>query len=429
VQIGPLTYLLLMLVPLVATPAASTAAELQLVSDTILRGFERDLGRGGKVSPVPAYQYLQVDYGSLTTPGISFHGNGWGRMNLGDDAGDGKGELLSAFLQYLPPGRDYQLRAGRQYIFEGVARDSLDGVYAKGFLLPTLSMAAYLGSPTVLDSEGEDRGSDFIYGGKITQSRSGLYDLGISYRHLTNNSERDEESLGSDLALLLPGKVSLLGHSAYNLVTDGWGEHSYELRLPLGDFTLSPFYQRYRYQDFFNSRSNSANPFRFLQGTGNTLTVFGTEAFWYPVEQAEFALRVKNYDYDKRFGSSQFYTLAAAWRWRIFSEIGGELGRMQGHEAVNKYLLGRGYCYWNLSRGFLSGDVMHVRYDRAIYAQKSSWFVSLGGGTRFMDDALTLRLSFDYSSDPYFNRDVRALLRVSYLLDKNPGRSSPGSLL
>src|SRR4051794_23938240 len=84
---GPLTFLLLLMALLLTTPGTSAAAEFRLTSDTLFLGLERDLGNGNKVSPDPAYQYLTVDFGSLTTPGLSFHGNGWGRVNLGDDAG------------------------------------------------------------------------------------------------------------------------------------------------------------------------------------------------------------------------------------------------------------------------------------------------------------------------------------------------------
>ena len=45
-------------------------------------------------------------------------------------------------------------------------------------------------------------------------------------------------------------------------------------------------------------------------------------------------------------------------------------------------------------------------------------FVSFGAGHRFLEDALELRLSGDYSSDPYFDDDWRAMLALQYRFDK-----------
>ena len=404
---------------LLLMPSASPAADLHVTSDTIMRGFDRQTANGKKLSAVPAYEYLQLDYGKLRSTGLSLHASGWGRLNLGDNYNDGNntGELLHAYLQYMSPGRDILVRAGRQYVFEGVARDNIDGIYAKTDLVPAVVLSAYAGSPVTLDSSNGRKG-DLILGGKISHSRPGLYDLGASYKYVADNGRRDEESIGTDLTLLFPGAVYLLGHSAYNMVSGGWKEHSYELRLPLKQFAFQPFFQHFSYADFFNNRNNSANPFRFLQGSDNSLTVAGTEAFWYPSEHQEYVLRFKNYDYDKRFSNSQLYSLLAIWKWNILSEVGAEIGRMQGNDAENSYYLGRGYFFWNISPGFITADLMYVNYDKEIYTKNSSLFTSVGVGTRLFNDALSVKLSFDYSNDPYFDADYRWMLKLNYNLDK-----------
>lgn len=404
---------------LLLPPMTSRAADLLVTSETILRGFDRQVENGKKLSAVPAYEYLQIDYRNIGVSGLSLHANGWGRGNLGDkfNSDDTAGQLLHAYLQYIPASRDYLLRAGRQYIFEGVARDSLDGIYGKAYLTPAVSLSMFAGSPVALDTSNGRQG-DLMFGGKLTYSKPGRYDAGISHKYISDNGSRHEESLGTDVMLQLPGNVSLLGHSALNLMTSDWREHSYELRLPLKQFEFRPFLQYYRYEDYFSKRSNSATPFRFLQGTDNVLTVAGTEAFWYPSEHAECVLKFKNYEYDQRFGGSQLYTLLAIWKWKILSEVGAEFGRMQGSDSENRYYQGRGYFYWNISPGFVTGDVMYVNYDEAIYTKNSSLFTSVGGGVKFLKDTLSVKLSFDYSNDPYFDRDYRWMLKLNYLLDK-----------
>lgn len=404
---------------LALSPVMSRAAELVVASETIVRGFDRQVENGKKLSAMPVYQYLQLDFRNPGDSGLSIHANGWGRGNLGDNfnSDDTSGQLSHAYLQYIPANRDYLLRAGRQYVFEGVARDSLDGIYGKAYLTPAVSLSVYAGSPVALNTANGRQG-DFMFGGKLAYSRPGSYDAGISHKYISDNGSRHEESLGTDIMLHLPADVSLLGHSAFNMISGDWREHSYELRIPLKQFVFQPFLQHFRYEDYFSRRSNSATPFRYLQGTDNALTVVGSEAFWYYSEHAEYALRFKNYEYDQRFGGSQLYSLLAIWKWKIHSEIGAEFGRMQGSERENRYCQGRGYFYWNISPGFVTGDLMYVNYDEEIYTKNSSIFTSVGGGVRFLKDALSVKLSFDYSSDPYFDSDYRWMLKLSYLLDR-----------
>ncbi len=400
-------------------PLPGRAADIRVASETIMRGFDRQEASGKKLNAVPVYEYLQLDYGNLRSPGLSLHANGWGRGNLGDNfnSDDTTGQLLHAYLQYVPTNRDYLLRAGRQYVFEGVARDSIDGIYGKAYLTPSVALSLYGGSPVALDTSNGRQG-DLIFGGKLTYSKPGLFDAGISHKYISDNGSSHAESLGTDFTLILPRDIALLGHSEFNLITTGWREHSYEIRLPVKQFVFKPFFQYFSYEDYFSQRSNSSTPFRFLQGTGNSMTVAGTEANWYPSERQEYVMRFKNIDYDQRFGGSQLYTLLAIWKWKILSEFGAELGRMQGSNAENRYYQGRGYFFWNISPGFVTGDVMYVHYDKAIYGKDNSLFASVGAGSRFLDRALSVKLSFDYSKDPYFVEDYRWMLKLVYLLDK-----------
>ena len=71
--------------------------------------------------------------------------------------------------------------------------------------------------------------------------------------------------------------------------------------------------------------------------------------------------------------------------------------------------------YW---LDFVSADLLLTYYDKDIYNEDSSLFVSLGTGKRFLDDALSVTLSGDYSQDPYFDDDLRGMLTMFYSYDK-----------
>ena len=414
----------MLVVLLLLVPATSGAADLNISSDTVVRMLERDDSNGKQHSLLPAYEFLQLDYGHIKTAGLSVHAYGWGRVNLRDNytTNTTAGELLYAYIDYLEPtNRDVQLRFGRQYIFEGVTRESVDGIYVKAGLFPTVTASAYAGFPVNLE-DVNGRSGDWIYGARVAQGIPGRYDVALAYKNSGNNGSTDEQLLGADATLLLPASISALGHTTYNLGTGGWGEQSYELRLPYKAIELRPFYQHYRLDNFLNSKAGGSAPFRFMSKYGQKIDIMGTEAFWYPNEHIEFAARYKHYEYDKRYGSSDMYTVLASVRHKVLSEVGVEFGRMEGDIAENRYYLGRAYCYWNIDPGFVTADVVYVDYDDgdvwSMYGKDSAFFASVGVGRKFLDNALNVKLSVDYSQDPYFDKNYTGMFKASYTFER-----------
>jgi hypothetical protein len=402
----------------------AAAAEFQVESDTLFRYFERDSGDEER-SVAPAYEYLQLDIGSATEPGLSFHGYGWGRLDLANDDyfdDDTAGEVLYGYLEYKAKEANFNARLGRQYVFEGVANEAVDGLRLSSDLGKYFSASLYGGQPVALDSE-HGRDGDSIYGGRLGHRLSGWYDVGVSYKTIDNDDDLAEEMLGIDLGLYLPHGISLYGFSSRNLETDGWGEHSYELRFRLAGIDFRPYYQQFRYEDQFGTGANGSYPFRNLAETDEEVQVIGTDVTWRGGESWDFGLKAKGFDYDERDDKAQYYAALATWQGEQRCSVGGEAGIMDGDADKDQYLLLRAFVYWDklpesLPLAFLSGDVVWVDYQEDIYSEDTSLFLSLGGGWKFLDDALQVKLSGDYSSDPYFDEDVRGILTVSYRLDR-----------
>lgn len=411
---------------LLAVPAAVTAADFRIVSDTILRGFERDT-RGGEDVVVPLYEYLQADVGVEGEQPLTFHLYGWGRLDLagsdyfenrfiggGDDAA---GELLYGYLQYDLPDTSLTARLGRQYVFEGVANESFDGLRLQTDLGDLFAASAYGGQPVALDTT-EGRSGDSIYGGRLAHHRRGLYEIGLSYKSIDNDGGQAEEMLGIDLSLLLPGGVSLFGFSSRNLDTEGWAEHFYEARFSVANVLIRPFFERYKYEDYFATGENTGRPFLVHPALDETLTVFGVDLLWPQGEKWEWGLKGKFYDYDERGDSAQFVSAIAVWHGDGLTQVGGELGRMNGDRDNDRYLLGRLYSYRDLGNDqflkFYTADLVSTWYDEEIQGESASLFLSVGTGTRLLKDALELKVSADFSSDPYFDSDFRGWLLARY---------------
>ncbi len=398
-------------------PSLAIAADLHLTSDTLIQSFKRDIPGEDGQQILPVYEYLQIDYGHLDSPGLSFHGYGWMRANLGDDyfEENTEAELLYAYLEYTPEARNYLIRLGRTNIYAGVANETVDGLYGQADILPSLSVSAYAGQPATLEDSEGGRSGDYIYGGRISHHRLSRYEAGLSYKALANGGGQDEEFLGLDLTVYLPYRMALSGISTRNLNSEGWAEHFYELRIPFGSFDIRPFYQHFSYENYFIEEDSSAFPFRFLAKTDNSIDVIGAEGYWYPNEQVEVGLKFKNYDYDSRFGSARYYSLVTAWKFAILSQVGIELGRMSGDEEENRYTMGRGFFYFDMRPLFVTADTVIVGYDEAIYDEDLSLFASLGMGYRMLGDRLHLKFSLDYMDDPYLDDNYRTMFIASYL--------------
>lgn len=413
--------LALAMVVVLSVPLTLSAAEITFQSNTLMRVFERDTATKRDAAVIPVYEYLQLDIETPDEPGLAFHLYGWGRGDLAnnDYYNDATaGEVLYGYLEYSHKLARFNTRLGRQQVFAGVANEAIDGLRVSSDLGRYFSGSLYGGQPVALDSE-QGRSGDSIYGGRLANHLAGRYDLGVSYKKIRNDSSDAEEVSGIDLSAYLPYGISLFASSAYNLDSNNWGEQSYELRADVGPVSLRPYFQKFNYEDYFGTGANSANPFRFLAGTGEELTIVGSDLILPLGEAWVLVGKVKHYDYKELNDTSQYYSAQATWSGEKHSQVGGEFGFMNGDVAQNDYFLLRAFTYWDqlpegCPVGFVSGDVVYVDYDQAIYGEDSSLFISLGVGKKFLGDDLELKLSGDYSDDPYFNEDLRGMLIANY---------------
>ena len=91
---------------------------------------------------------------------------------------------------------------------------------------------------------------------------------------------------------------------------------------------------------------------------------------------------------------------------------------MDGDTDDTTYTQARGFFYYELEPGFVSGDAVYVHYDEDILKESHSVFASLSGGMKFLEEALEVSLTGDYSADPYFDNDLRGMINVKYLFQR-----------
>jgi hypothetical protein len=279
---------------LLTLPLPASAAPVEIQSSTIFRLLQRDTLTDKDATVAPVYEYLQADIGGGNIKGLSFHLYGWGRTDLaGSDLyrDDSTAELLYGYLEYTRPNRNFNLRLGRQQVVAGIANDSIDGLSLFADLGPSFSLSAYGGLPVAFGTV-QGRSGDQIYGGRLSHHRASRYDLGLSYQQLGNDGDKQDQQLGIDTAFALPAGASLAGRSSYNLESDGWGEHFYEISAAFGPFSFRPFFEKYDYRDYFASGDRTPNPFAILTQSNEGLTSYGTDILWKKIANGDIGAAV-----------------------------------------------------------------------------------------------------------------------------------------
>ncbi len=397
-------------------------ADIRLYSETIVRGFERDTAQEADRIIIPAYEYLQLDFGAIDTAGFSCHLYGWGRTDLSSSeyyTEKVDGELLYGYIEYVDPSEILNVTLGRQQISDGMSSDTVDGIRAGSSLPLDFYISLYGGLPASPGPEN-DRDGDSIVGGRFSHRMGSFYDIGISYKRLANNDIKEDERLGMDFFIGLPGNILFTGLSNLDLDSEQWAEHSYDLRFHLANFSIRPFYEKYQYENYFGNGDSGAEPFRYLADTGEILSAYGGDIFWNKYSSWDMGIKLKHYGYEERDASSLSASGMLTWHGKKMTRVGGEVVFMNGDDPKNAYTLGRGYFYWDQFylgkyKGFISGDLIYVRYAEKIYNKEDSFFSSLAIGNNFLEESLEIKLTCDYTAGPYFDDDFRLMAVTTFL--------------
>jgi len=409
-----------------ATPILAADYALSGASDTILR-----VGRtADDKTNVPLYEYLRLSVASTQKDRgtISLNVGGWGRVDLADRSSFRKGadgDLQYGYLGFQCAKNNTVLNIGRQFVNEGVAAQRLDGIYLRSDLVAGFGAAAYVGQAVV--TEPSLRGDDLVFGGRISQSNYKYYSLGVSAlkSYASGSSYREEE--GVDLWLHPVKQVDVTGRSSYNSLTNGWMEHAYTVSLsPIDNLRFFGDLSRINYRDYFFRVTTNALVFNPLVNgidpNEKMLALGGGGS--YTFKNLTLAADYKHYDYDVAraadyYGAKLSYYLPASY------SAGASVHRMSGTENRLKFTEYRLFASKKWGPANLTLDVIDLNYDNPATMNdvKNAVTVVAAGSYQLLKD-LQLGGSVDYSHNPFFDNDVRGLVKLTYLFEVN--RSGEG---
>jgi hypothetical protein len=426
-RLRPSTVAIVLLLPILLLPAGTArAADLSVSSKTYLRYYERELAGGNKDTFAPVNEYLSADATNLGGMPLAFHFYGWGRLDLSDPSGSGKesGDLGSAYMEYLHPQGNAQMKLGRFFLTEGVAMETLDGAFVKATTPIGLGVSLYGGSPveqTILN--GTKVGSS-LYGGRVFFARAGFAEIGASFLKENGSFQegKDRELVGGDLWLRIAPPVELTAQATYNRSVSEMASQRYAVRIvPGATFDISAGYESYTYKGLFQSTLNPAFVSPPLDNNDKVQTIFGI-VDWAFVPGWTLEVAGKNIRHDKSDpGDANRGEIGVRYTYNDKKDVAGlSAAFVSADKAENEYQEYRGFASYSPSKLRLTLDALTQRYKQEINGEKNQYQVVATAGYQVLA-ALHLSGDLTYTRSPNYSEDYAGLLRATLELGTTTG--------
>jgi hypothetical protein len=401
----------LILMLCVVLPAVAAAATLDGSSRSYLRageGLSSDNLR-------PGYEYLDLSLGGLGDPKLSFHFGGWGRYDFKQQTGNT--DLQYAFLSYRDTANNAVVNLGRTLVFEGVAAERVDGIYARTDLASNFGLSLFGGRPAETNINAP--GNDLIYGARISHHMPDVYRIGVSALQEEKNDADFREEAGIDLWVRPAGLVELLGRSAYDSVGNDWMEHSYDLVLgPFDRFRFVTQAWQYLYGPYF--RATTTNAFAFGTGLldpGEKATALGEEVQFTANDKVAVYANYRFFKY-RTAGDAQAYGGRVNYSHGKNNAMGLSIMRMDGDDDRLQYIQYRLYAARRIGKVDLAVDLIDLAFDEGgIDDSYSAVLAALYEVT----PSLRIGADAEYLTSSTVDRDVLLMAKIIYLFGFSTG--------
>src|SRR5262249_20755741 len=170
---------------------------------------------------VPAYESISIVATGLDVSGVEGTRvliSGWGMLAAGEPRDDrATGDLDLAFIEGRLLDRRLALRAGRQLIASGVARNlQLDGLDAVVRAPYGIGVEAYGGVPVT--TRFGSVSDDGAFGGRLFWRPAPRFEGGVSFIDVVDDGRIDRQEAGIDARLVVADSLTLTGLAALSTV-------------------------------------------------------------------------------------------------------------------------------------------------------------------------------------------------------------------
>ncbi len=401
---------LILLLSLCSTSGVSMAASLSGDSSTYFESRQQEDGS----HVFAGYEYLDFAVQDIGADTVSFHTGGWLRQDFQTEEYDTRSnsDLQFSYLSFKSKTDNTVVNLGRVMVFEGVAAERVDGIYARTDLAAGFGMSAFGGIP--VETNINISGNNVIYGARLFNQMGNIYNIGISALEEEKDSQSYRKEAGIDLSVHPIDKVDITGRSSYNDITDGWMENTYVLSLgPFANMRFDTTASWINYDDYFFRVTTSALSTTLgLLPQGEKVRKLGEAASYQVTDNVSIIADYKNFDYLIE-GDANYY--GAMVKYSVSGSGGAGLGyhSMNGDTDRLRYNEYRVYGFKKLGKVNLTADVLDLVYESPINGVKDSFSGTLAAEYD-LTDAWKLGADVEYSHNPDFNRDIQTFVKLIY---------------
>lgn len=401
---------LLLLIWLVARPAM--AADLQYYgnSTTIPYYFTESIADKNK-SYLALYEFLDFGASNIGVERLEMYFSGWGRGDAIDkldpeDKAVGDAQLNSAFVRWHDQDNVFDASLGRRLVVIGPVAEQVDGAVLQLEPIDDIGIQGFGGVPVF--SEVGERDGDWGYGGRFYAGWRPYIEAGFSAAAFTEKGDPDRRIFGGDLTLFPIANLDVMGHAYYDLLYSSWYDTDGMLVIrPVEDLKLLGEYQRLMPSAYLGMGSF------FSVFSFDTIDKIQSEARYVAVRRIALGAQYDHYVYDGADPADRY---------------GGSLGVLWGDERTNTVNVGlyrldrqdngyrelRGYFYQRFGASFyVVLDAIHYQLDEQLYGVGQGFNGTGSLGFKF-NDALNLLVTGMYLTSPYYDSDLRGLLKLTY---------------
>jgi len=386
----------------VLVAGAAHAVDLQGRLTTLVYTQER-FDVGGDDTQVPLLQFATFDVRDLANPSLSFHFDGYAKVDLQDQTYDENldGNITYAYLQWRDRPHGLSLRAGRHFVRSGVSSEYLDGLSGDWLSPVHVGFQGFAGRQ--VNSETGGGSGDLEWGGRVYY-RQPRFEVGVSGMEARDDDRVAFARLGADGWVQITDTVAVNAHGFWDRISEEWYDYQFLATWQAtGALFLSADY-------------GQVIPNLFLSHT----SIFGNMIFS-DTEQRELGLRAdyevtrhlvlsanaRQYDYSD--GDDDDWTEGAEARYRwgkgFRNQIGGEFEHRD--DSKKTHLYGR-YTMdvprvtnrVDLASVFYGLDFILYYFDEPIFPDDGQHYTYSTTGTLGADlgDHWELTVSLDYGT-------------------------------
>lgn len=404
---------------LLLVPSLAPAVDLFGQSRTYLTAREKiDATRQTQL-----YEYLNFSLSNDDETSVAFNFGGWYRHDMTRESPNpaDNDDLQYAYLSLKRGTGNGILNIGRVLVHEGAASEIIDGIHGRTDLKAGFTIALFGGRP--VETQGDSRQGDSIVGGRVAQGLPGRYLVGVSSLDEKNGHQKFRREEDLDLWLRPLRRLELQGISTYNAIDRGWMQHRYYVIIgPFGGLRLNGEYTQVDYKRYFTSAATGVfqfpniDPNEKITATGGSVEYAVTKALTAVADYRGFTYELAGPA--GYFGGMVSYAGPAFGAGLGFHRMDGATGRLQ-YDEYTAYISGKG------ASADIALQLIHVAYQQEINGFTSGDSASAAAGYAVTP---TIRIAADvqYSRNPDFNRDVRAMATLVYRFDTARERVAGG---